>query len=118
MRRFAGGGIVMNCQIVCCPGLNDGKALMQTMQDLAAMYPAVHSVSIVPVGLTKYREGLYPLESFTPEHSGETIDMVTAFGDECVKKIRHEDILLLGRNVYLRAARAAGRRFLRGAHAA
>lgn len=86
MRRFAGGGIVMNCQIVCCPGLNDGKALMQTMQDLAAMYPAVHSVSIVPVGLTKYREGLYPLESFTPEHSGETIDMVTAFGDECVKK--------------------------------
>ena len=76
----------MNCQIVCCPGLNDGKALMQTMQDLADMYPAVHSVSIVPVGLTKYREGLYPLESFTPEHSGETIDMVTAFGDECVKK--------------------------------
>ena len=86
MRRFAGGGIVMNCQIVCCPGLNDGQALMQTMQDLADMYPAVHSVSIVPVGLTKYREGLYPLESFTPEHSGETIDMVTAFGDECVKK--------------------------------
>lgn len=86
MRRFAESGITMNCQIVCCPGLNDGKALMQTMQDLADMYPAVHSVSIVPVGLTKYREGLYPLESFTPEHSGETIDMVTAFGDECVKK--------------------------------
>ncbi len=86
MRRFAEGGIVMNCQIVCCPGLNDGKALMQTMEELAAMHPAVHSVSIVPVGLTKYREGLYPLIPFTPEHSAETIDMVTAFGDECVKK--------------------------------
>ena len=86
MKKFAAGGIVMNCQIVCCPGLNDDKALMRTMEDLAAMHPAVHSVSIVPVGLTKYREGLYPLTSFTPEHSAETIDMVTAFGDECVKK--------------------------------
>ena len=86
MRRLAAGGIVMNCQIVCCPGLNDGAALMQTMEDLASLYPAVHSVSIVPVGLTKYREGLYPLTPFTPEHSAETIDMVTAFGDKCVKK--------------------------------
>lgn len=86
MRRLAAGGVVMNCQIVCCPGLNDGAALMQTMEDLASLYPAVHSVSIVPVGLTKFREGLYPLTPFTPEHSGETIDMVTAFGDECVKK--------------------------------
>lgn len=86
MRRFAEGGIIMNCQIVCCPGLNDGQALMRTMEDLEAMHPAVHSVSIVPVGLTKFREGLYPLTPFTPEHSAETIDMVTAFGDKCLKK--------------------------------
>lgn len=86
MRRFAAGGIVMNCQIVCCPGLNDGDALMRTMRELAELYPAVHSVSIVPVGLTKHREGLYPLTPFTPEHSGETIDMVTHFGDECLEK--------------------------------
>ena len=86
MRRFAEGGIVMNCQIVCCPGLNDGQALERTMRELSDLYPAVHSVSIVPVGLTRYREGLYPLTPFTPEHSGETIDLVTAYGDECVKK--------------------------------
>lgn len=86
MRRFADGGITMNCQIVCCPGLNDGDALMRSMEDLAALYPHVHSVSIVPVGLTKYREGLYPLVPFTPEHSAETIDMVTAFGDRCLEK--------------------------------
>ena len=86
MRRFAQGGIVMNCQIVCCPGLNDGQALSRTMRELAELYPAVHSVSIVPVGLTKFREGLYPLTPFTPEHSGETIDLVTQYGDECVKK--------------------------------
>ena len=86
MRRFADGGIRMNCQIVCCPGLNDGDELMRTMRELADMYPAVHSVSIVPVGLTKFREGLFELRPFSPEHSSETIDMVTAFGDECLKK--------------------------------
>ena len=86
MRRFADSGIRMNCQIVCCPGLNDGEELLRTMRELADMYPAVHSVSIVPVGLTKFREGLFKLRPFTPEHSSETIDMVTAFGDECLKK--------------------------------
>ena len=86
MRRFAEGGIRMNCQIVCCPGLNDGAELQRSMEELAALHPAVHSVPVVPLGLTKHREGLYPLTPFTPEHTAETIDMVTAFGDECVKK--------------------------------
>lgn len=86
MRRFAEAGIRMNCQIVCCPGLNDGDELERTMRELAEMYPAVHSVSIVPVGLTKFREGLYELKPFTPEHAGETIDLVTEFGDECLEK--------------------------------
>ena len=86
MRRFAAAGIIMNCQIVCCPGLNDGGELERNMRELAEMYPAVHSVSIVPVGLTKFREGLYELKSFTPEHAGETIDLVTAFGDKCIEK--------------------------------
>ena len=86
MRRFAAAGIIMNCQIVCCPGLNDGSELERTMRELAEMYPAVHSVSIVPVGLTKFREGLYELKPFTPEHAGETIDLVTDFGDKCIEK--------------------------------
>lgn len=86
MKRFAEGGITMNCQIVCCPGLNDGDALMRSMEELAALYPHVHSVSIVPVGLTRYRDGLYPLTPFSPEHSAETIDMVTQFGDRCLEK--------------------------------
>ena len=86
MRRFAAAGIIMNCQIVCCPGLNDGGELERTMRELAEMYPAVHSVSIVPVGLTKFREGLYELKPFTPEHAGETIDLVTDFGDKCIEK--------------------------------
>ena len=104
MQRFAGAGIVMNCQIVCCPGLNDGAELDRSMRDLAELYPQVHSVSIVPVGLTRFREGLYPLTAFTPEHAGETIDQVTAYGDECVEKYGSR-IFFCGDEMYLKAGR-------------
>ena len=70
MRRFARHQITMNCQIVSCPGINDGPALDRTLRDLAEMFPAVHSVSVVPVGVTKYREGLYPLRPHTREEAG------------------------------------------------
>ena len=104
MRRFAASGIVMNCQIVCCPGWNDGEELLRTMRELEEMAPGVHSVSIVPVGLTKYREGLEPLTPFTPEHAAETLDMVTAFGDECLKK-HGTRIFFCGDELYLLAGR-------------
>jgi len=104
MKRFAEAGITMNCQIVCCPGLNDGEELLSTMRDLADMHPGVRSVSIVPVGLTKYREGLYPLTPFTPEHAGETIDLITEFGDECLKKYGTR-IFFCGDEMYIKAGR-------------
>lgn len=104
MRRFAEAGIIMNCQIVCCPGLNDGEELVRTMNDLSEMYPSVHSVAIVPVGLSKFREGLYPLTEFTPEHAGETIDLITKFGDECLKKYGCR-IFYCGDEMYLKAGR-------------
>lgn len=102
MQRFADAGIIMNCQIVCCPGLNDGEHLDRSMRDLAALWPHVHSVSIVPVGLTRFRDGLYPLEKFTPEHSRETIEQVTAFGDRCMEKYGSR-IFWCGDEMYLRA---------------
>ena len=104
MRRFAQAGIVMNCQIVCCPGLNDGEELLRSMRELEEMYPGVHSVSIVPVGLTRFREGLYPLTPFTEELAGETIDMVTAFGDECLKH-HGTRIFFCGDELYIKARR-------------
>ena len=104
MGRFAKAGITMNCQIVCCPGLNDGEALMQSMRELEALYPQVHSVSIVPVGLTKFREGLYPLTPFTKEHAAETLDMVDSFGSECIR--RHGSrIFWCGDELYIKAGR-------------
>ena len=104
MERFAAAGITMNCQIVCCPGLNDGKELQKTMEDLSAMYPAVKSVSVVPLGVTKFREGLYPLSPFTRELAAETLDQVTAFGDECIEKYGSR-IFFCGDELYLKAER-------------
>lgn len=79
MRRLAEHNITMNCQIVSCPGINDGPALDKTLGDLAEMFPAVNSVSVVPVGVTKFREGLYPLESYTRERAAALLDQVEAF---------------------------------------
>ena len=79
MRRFAQANITMNCQIVSCPGINDGPALDRTLRDLADMAPAVNSISVVPVGVTKYREGLYPLRPYTKEEAAALIGQVEAF---------------------------------------
>ena len=79
MERFAAHNITMNCQIVSCPGINDGPALDHTLRDLAALYPAVNSVSVVPVGLTKFREGLYPLDPYTPQTAAALVAQVEAF---------------------------------------
>ena len=83
MRRLAENGIHMNCQIVACPGINDGPQLQKTMEDLADMHPGVASVAIVPVGLTRYREGLYPLEEYNAETAAAVIDLVEDFGRRC-----------------------------------
>ena len=84
--RLADAGIALCTQIVLCKGLNDGAELDRSMRDLAAYSPSLRSCAIVPVGLTKHREKLYPLELFTPEESAAVIEQVTKFGDECLKK--------------------------------
>ena len=78
---FASAGLSMCGQIVLCRGVNDGEELMRSMRDLAALYPAMSSVAIVPAGLTKFRDKLYPLTDFTKEEAGAIIDMINSFGD-------------------------------------
>lgn len=87
LKRFADAGIHMCCQLVLCPGWNDGKELARSMRDLAALAPAVESVAVVPVGLTKYREGLTPLRPFTAEEANTVLDMVESFGEEMLKTV-------------------------------
>lgn len=86
MRRFARHHITMNCQIVSCPGINDGPALERTLNDLAEMFPAVNSISVVPVGVTKYREGLYPLRPYTGEEAAALISQVEKFAQRHLDK--------------------------------
>lgn len=88
LERFAHAGIEMNCQIVAVPGVNDGEALENTLSDLSKLYPNVHSVAIVPVGVTKYREGLYCVDIYD-KRSAE--DMVRR-----VEKLQSDYLGILG----------------------
>lgn len=66
----------MNGQVVMCKNLNDGDELDRTIRDLTKYIPCMESVSVVPVGLSKYRDGLYPLEPITAEDAAKTIDII------------------------------------------
>lgn len=70
------GGITMNGQIVLCKGINDGEELERSIRDMTAYLPHLQSVSVVPVGLTKFRDGLYPLEPFTKEEAKEVLAII------------------------------------------
>lgn len=79
MSRFAQGNITMNCQIVSCPGYNDGEELRRSLDDLAKLYPSVNSISVVPVGLTKFRENLPELVPYNQETASAVIEIVERF---------------------------------------
>ena len=79
-------GISMNGQIVLCKGWNDGEALQRTLNDLLRYAPLMQSVSVVPVGLTKYREGLTKLEPFTPEDARSVIGQIEETQKKALKK--------------------------------
>ena len=79
--RLFEGGIEMNGQIVLCKGENDGAELERSIKDLTAYIPLLRSVSVVPVGLTKFRDGLYHLEPFTKEDAKEVLSVIHKWQD-------------------------------------
>lgn len=81
--RFYEGHVEMNGQIVCCKGVNDGEELRRSITDLMNYLPFMRSVSVVPAGITKYREGLCPLTLFTKEEAARIIDMIEAYQKVC-----------------------------------
>lgn len=84
--RIADAGLSIHAQIVLCKGWNDGEELLRTMRDLSRYHEAIDSVSVVPAGLTRFREGLEPLAPYTKEEAAEIIRLVDTFGDEMKKK--------------------------------
>lgn len=86
IKRLADAGIKINAQLVLCPGINDGEELRYSINELAKLYPSVQSVACVPVGLTKFRDGLAELKPYTPKTAGETIDIIEDFSNEFKKQ--------------------------------
>lgn len=83
---FKRAGLSMCGQIVLCKGVNDGEELLRSLRDLSAYYPEMGSVSVVPAGLTKHRDGLYPLTDFTAEEAGAVIDMIDSVAADQLAK--------------------------------
>ncbi|MBP5237321.1 MAG: DUF512 domain-containing protein [Clostridia bacterium] len=84
--RLVEAGITVCAQIVLCKGINDGEELDRSMSDLAALYPGLSSVSVVPAGLTAHREGLFPLSDYNDEDCRKILRQIDAFGEKCIKE--------------------------------
>lgn len=102
IRRVADAGIDISAQVVLCRGINDGAALERTMNDLCGYLPALQSVSIVPAGLTRYRDGLYPLSPYTPAEARAIVEQVERRGEECLRE-HGRRIFFCADEIYIRA---------------
>lgn len=102
---FKNAGLNMCGQIVLCKGLNDGAELERSLRDLSEYYPEMTSVAVVPAGLTKFREKLYPLTDFTAEEAADVIDLINRFGEENLKN-HGSRIVFAADEFYLKAGRA------------
>ena len=102
MRAFGKAGIEMNGQIVVCPGWNDGEHLRRTIEDLIDI--GFHSCSVVPVGMTKYREGLARIAPVDEQKAAEIIDAVDEYGELCKRRFGTR-MFFCADELYLKAKR-------------
>ena len=86
VQKLYEAGITMNGQIVLCKGINDGQKLERSIRDMSEYLPCLQSVSVVPVGLTKFREGLYPLEPFEKEDAKKVLATIHHWQDKLYEK--------------------------------
>lgn len=102
--RLLEAGIQIHTQIVCCPGYNDGEVLKRTFADLYALHPGVLTMAVVPVGLTKHREHLHPMRTFTPLEAAEIVDAVSGWQKQC-REETDKSFVYLGDEFYLLAGK-------------
>ncbi|MDO4178322.1 MAG: DUF512 domain-containing protein [Phascolarctobacterium sp.] len=105
IHRLVDAGIQIHCQIVCCPGYNDGKILEKSFYDLYELYPGVQTMAVVPVGITKNREKLAPMRGFTKDEAASIVDMATKWQKKC-RKETGTSFIHLGDEFYLLAEKA------------
>lgn len=94
VKKLTDAGINVNCQIVLCRGVNDGQELDRTLNDLSLLYPGMNSISIVPVGITEYREGLYQMIPFDREASEVVIVQVSKWQKKLLKEFNSRIVYL------------------------
>ena len=87
MQKLAAAGITMNAQIVSVPGINNGDELKRTITDLYTLYPQVSDVAVVPIGITKFRQGLKQVSTYTKEQSVEELERVKRLQDKYMREI-------------------------------
>lgn len=87
MKRLGEAGIDMNLQIVLCNGINDGHILDKSIEDLSKFSPRAKSLSVVPIGLTKYRDGLYPMKPFSKDDARKVVNQITTWQKKLKKEI-------------------------------
>ncbi len=104
LERLFAADIQVHTQIVCCPGYNDGEVLAKSFNDLYSKYPHVLTMAVVPVGITKHREKLHPLRTFTKDEAITLIDQVTVWQQKC-REETGKTFIYLGDEFYLLAGR-------------
>lgn len=87
LKRLADAHIKMNCQIVLCPGINDSEKLEKTIEDLFKLYPEIKDVAVVPVGVTKYRQGLFNMKLYDKCSAGRQLDRMNILQQKYISKI-------------------------------
>ena len=103
LRRLIACGCTIHAQIVLCPEINDGPALERTINDLASLFPAVASIAVVPVGLTKYNKS-DGLRLFTPEEAADLLDYI-AVRQSKFRKLYHTSLVFAADELYIKAGR-------------
>ncbi len=87
LRQMKDAGLKFHCQVVLCPGWNDGTELERTLKDLIALYPATRSVALVPVGLTRFREKLTHLDTYDAAGAAQVLDTAEIYRRDCLEKL-------------------------------
>lgn len=102
LKRFTDGGIEFHAQIVLCPDVNDGEILEKTFTDLANLYPGCVSIAVVPLGITKHRQGLVKLKPVSDQYCIDTIEVCTRWREKFQKELGYP-LIFLGDEFYIRA---------------
>lgn len=102
--KLAAAGTAINCQLVVCPGYNDGAELERSLRDLCGLCPSVQSIAVVPLGLTKHREGLTELTPFDADSAAKVIDTVESYGAMMLEKYGSR-VIFAADEFYIKAGR-------------